>query len=102
MWKVNILSAGIIIHAFFDEQDTRRYGGFIVTVFPFTFVCFLIGSLAISGFPFLTGFYSKELIIEFSYKRYLIDGNFSYFCCIISALFTCIYSFRLLYYTFLT
>jgi len=96
------LSAGIIIHSFYDEQDLRRYGGYIIWAFPFTFLCFLIGSLAIMGFPFLTGFYSKELIIEFSYKRFLIDGNFSYICSIISALFTCIYSFRLLYYTFLT
>jgi NADH-ubiquinone oxidoreductase chain 5 len=50
----------------------RRYGGFLLYIFPFIFFCFFIGSLCICGFPFLTGFFSKELIIEFSYKRFVL------------------------------
>src|SRR5690606_33643336 len=63
------LSAGAVIHALFDEQDMRRMG-LLTSILPFTYICFLLGSLAIAGFPFLTGFYSKDLIIEFAYTRY--------------------------------
>jgi NADH-ubiquinone oxidoreductase chain 5 len=57
------LSAGSVIHALADEQDMRRMGG-LVNFLPFTYFCMLLGSLAIMGFPFLTGFYSKDLILE--------------------------------------
>ena len=49
------LSAGSIIHAMFDEQDMRRMGG-LVNFLPYTYLCILVGSMAIMGFPFLTGF----------------------------------------------
>jgi len=94
------LSAGSIIHAFLDEQDMRKYGSGLYVYMPFTYFCFLVGSLAIMGFPFLTGFYSKELIIEFSHKCYYLDYNYIYTMCMLSAFFTSIYSFRLLYYCF--
>jgi NADH-ubiquinone oxidoreductase chain 5 len=68
---------------------------------PFTYICFIIGSLAIMGFPYLTGFYSKELIIELGLKRYVIDSNLCYVISIFSAIFTIIYSFKLLVYSFL-
>jgi proton-translocating NADH-quinone oxidoreductase chain L len=55
------LSAGSIIHAMFDEQDMRRMGG-LLNFLPFTYFAIFIGSLAIMGFPFLTGFYSKDLV----------------------------------------
>lgn len=61
---------------------------------------FYIGSLSIMGFPFLTGFFSKELIIELGPKKYIIDSNFCYLICIFSALFTSIYSCKLWLYTF--
>lgn len=66
------LSAGVIIHAFFGEQDMRKYGGNVFVLSPFTYICFVIASLAIMGFPFLTGFFSKELIIEFGTQRYIM------------------------------
>lgn len=95
------LSAGAIIHAFSDEQDMRKFGGNILLLMPFTYICFTIGSLSIMGFPFLTGFFSKELIIELGYNRYIIDSNFCYIICIFSAIFTCMYSCKLWFYSFL-
>lgn len=72
------LSAGAVIHAFFDEQDMRRLNR-LREMLPFIYWCFWIGSLAIMGFPFLTGFYSKDLILEFAYSRFIVDANFIYF-----------------------
>jgi NADH:ubiquinone oxidoreductase subunit 5 (subunit L)/multisubunit Na+/H+ antiporter MnhA subunit len=95
------LSAGAIIHAFFGEQDMRKFGGNVLLFMPFTYICFIIGSLAIMGFPFLTGFYSKELIIELGLERYVIDSNFCYIVSIFSSIFTIIYSFKLILYSFL-
>jgi len=57
------LSAGSIIHAVADEQDMRKMGG-LLNLLPFTYSMMLIGSLSLMGFPFLTGFYSKDLILE--------------------------------------
>lgn len=87
------LSAGSVIHAMFDEQDIRRMGN-LNKVLPFTYVCFLIGSLAIIGSPFSTGFYSKDLILEFAYTRFIVDATFIYSLGLISAIFTAIYSIR--------
>jgi len=95
------LSAGYIIHAFSDEQDMRKYGGFLLKIMPFTYFCFLLGSLAIMGFPFLTGFYSKEVIIEFAFKSYAIDAEFLYAVSVASACLTGLYSWRLLLFCFL-
>jgi len=60
----------------------------------------MVGSIAIMGFPFLTGFYSKDLILEYSYSRFIIDANFIYFLGITAAICTAIYSIRLLYFVF--
>jgi NADH-ubiquinone oxidoreductase chain 5 len=57
------VSAGSVIHALFDEQDMRKMG-LLSKVLPFTYICFIIGSLAIMGFPFLAGFYSKDFILD--------------------------------------
>jgi NADH-ubiquinone oxidoreductase chain 5 len=65
-----------------------------------SFVCVTIGSLAIIGFPFLAGFYSKDVILELSYSRYILDGLFIYDLAILAALCTAIYSFKLLAYVF--
>lgn len=89
------LSAGSIIHAFFNEQDMRKFGGNVMLIMPFTYICFTIGSLSIMGFPYLTGFFSKELIIELGFNRFIIDSNFCYIICIFSAIFTSIYSCKL-------
>ncbi len=93
------LGAGSIIHACFDEQDMRYYGG-LLNFMPFTYICMLIGSLAIMGFPFLTGFYSKDLILELSLSRYVIDAYFIYFSAVLAAMNTTIYSWRLLFFVF--
>lgn len=69
----------------------RRMGG-MVKFLPFTYICIFIGSLSIMGFPFLTGFYSKDLLIELTYVRYLVDGFFIYFIVILTAFFTSVYS----------
>jgi NADH-ubiquinone oxidoreductase chain 5 len=94
------LSAGSVIHALSDEQDMRKMGG-LARVLPLTYSMMMIGSLALIGFPFLTGFYSKDVILEVSYAKYTLHGNFAYWLGSLSALFTSYYSFRLLYLTFL-
>ena len=60
------LSVGSVIHALSDEQDLRK-GGSLLSVIPITFVCMLVDSLSLMGLPFLTGFYSKDLILEVAY-----------------------------------
>jgi NADH-ubiquinone oxidoreductase chain 5 len=95
------LAAGSVIHALSDEQDMRKMGG-LVKILPFTYIMMLIGSLSLMGFPFLTGFYSKDIILELTYSKYTFSSNFAYFLGLISAFFTSFYSFRLLYLTFWT
>lgn len=93
------LSAGSIIHALADEQDMRRMGG-MVNFLPFTFFALFLGSLAIMGFPFLTGFYSKDLVLELAYARFVIDSSFIHFLGVSAAFFTALYSIRLLVFVF--
>ena len=94
------MSAGAVIHAISDEQDLRRMGG-LVQLIPFTYCMMLIGSLALMGFPFLTGFYSKDVIIEVAYAKYTVSGHFAHWFGCLSAFFTAFYSFRLVYLAFL-
>jgi len=94
------LGAGSIISALLDEQDFRRMGSLIYKM-PFTYISIFIGSMAIIGFPFLTGFYSKDFILESAITSYCIDSFFIYFLGVISAFFTAIYSFRLIFFCFL-
>jgi len=90
------LSMGSIIHAMSDEQDFRRMGG-LVNLLPFTYVMVMIGSLSLLAIPFLTGFYSKDMILEFTYARFTLDGFFLYLLGIFAAFFTAFYSTRLIY-----
>jgi len=94
------LSAGSVIHALSDEQDMRKMGG-LLKVIPITYIMILIGSLALMGFPFLTGFYSKDIILELAYGSYHFNGFFAYWLGILSAFFTAFYSIRLIILTFL-
>ena len=95
------LSMGSIIHALSDEQDFRKMGG-LVRLLPFTYTMVLIGSLALMGFPFLTGFYSKDFILEFTFVRFSIEGMFLYFLGVFAAFFSAYYSTRLIYWVFLS
>nr|YP_010131424.1 NADH dehydrogenase subunit 5 [Bruguiera sexangula]YP_010131458.1 NADH dehydrogenase subunit 5 [Bruguiera x rhynchopetala]QPZ76244.1 NADH dehydrogenase subunit 5 [Bruguiera sexangula]QPZ76302.1 NADH dehydrogenase subunit 5 [Bruguiera x rhynchopetala] len=94
------LSAGSVIHAMSDEQDMRKMGG-LASSFPFTYAMMLMGSLSLIGFPFLTGFFSKDVILELAYTKYTISGNFAFWLGSVSVLFTSYYSFRSLFLTFL-
>ena len=94
------LSAGSVIHAMADEQDMRKMGGLVQSL-PFTYAMMLIGSFSLVGFPFLTGFYSKDVILEVAYATYTISGQFAYWLGSLSVFCTSYYSFRLLYLTFL-
>jgi NADH-ubiquinone oxidoreductase chain 5 len=95
------LSAGSVIHAVNDEQDMRKMGG-LKNLVPFTYSMLVIGSLALIGFPFLAGFYSKDLVLEASYGKYNLTGYFSYCLGTVGAFFTAFYSMRLCYLTFLS
>lgn len=94
------LCAGALLHGMDDDQDLRRMGG-LGRQSRYLYVLMLIGSLSLTGFPFLSGFYSKELIIYSSIFDILpLWGLFFYFLLVIAAIFTTLYSFRLLYLSF--
>jgi len=95
------LGAGSIIHAISDEQDMRKMGG-LKNLLPFSYSTSLIGSLALIGFPFLSGFYSKDVILEIAYAKYTFASHFCFYLGTISAFFTAFYSTRLLFLVFLS
>ena len=94
------LGAGSVIHAVADEQDMRKMGG-LKKLVPFTYSAMVIGSFALTGFPFLTGFYSKDVILEVAYGKYTSEGMFAYILGTSAAFLTAFYSTRLAYLTFL-
>jgi NADH-quinone oxidoreductase subunit L len=93
------LGAGSVIHAFKDEQDIRKMGG-VWKKIPYTWCLMLIGTLALTGFPFLSGFYSKDAIIEFAYFKNSNIGYYAMTIGILTAFLTAIYSWRLFFKTF--
>lgn len=95
------LGAGSIIHALGDEQDLRKMGG-LKNLLPFSYAIMLIGSLALIGFPFLSGFYSKDVILELSFSKYTHTAHVAYWLGVWAALCTSFYSTRLLYLVFLS
>jgi len=95
------LGAGSIIHAVSDEQDMRKMGS-LKRIIPFTFAVIFIGSLALMGFPFLAGFYSKDVILEIAYSKYNFISHFAYWFGTIGAFFTAFYSIRLIFLVFLS
>jgi NADH-ubiquinone oxidoreductase chain 5 len=95
------LGAGAVIHAVHDEQDMRKMGG-LKNLIPFTYAMMTIGSLALIGFPFLAGFYSKDLILELAYGRYTSYSHYSYYLGSFGAFLTAFYSTRLVCLTFLS
>lgn len=94
------LGAGSIISSLLDEQDMRKMGSLIYKI-PFTYLAVLIGSLAILGFPFLAGFYSKDLLLESTYISYSLDALYLYTMGILTAFFTAVYSMKLIFFVFI-
>lgn len=95
------LGAGAVIHSVADNQDFRKYGG-LRPFLPLTYSVMLIASLSLVAFPFMTGFYSKDFILESAYGQFYFSGTVVYFIATIGAMFTTLYSVKVLYITFLT
>lgn len=95
------LGAGSVIHAVADNQDFRKYGG-LISYLPLTYSVMLIASLSLVAFPFMTGFYSKDFILESAYGQFTFSGVAVYIIATIGAIFTTLYSVKVLYLTFLT
>src|SRR5258706_5193262 len=95
------LGAGAVIHAVADNQDFRKYGG-LRSYLPLTYSVMLIASLSLVAFPFMTGFYSKDCIIESAFGKYYISSIAVYYIASIGAMFTTLYSVKVLYLTFLS
>ena len=93
------LGSGSVIHAFKDEQNVNNMGG-VWKKLPYTYTLMIIGTLALTGFPFLSGFYSKDAIIEFAYLRGNTVGYYAAGVGILTAFLTSIYSWRLIFKTF--
>lgn len=95
------LGAGSVIHAVADNQDFRKYGG-LRPFLPLTYSVMFIASLSLVAFPFMTGFYSKDLILESSYGQFSFFSVAIYFIATLGAMFTTLYSVKVLYVTFLS
>jgi NADH-ubiquinone oxidoreductase chain 5 len=95
------LGAGAVIHAVGDNQDFRKYGG-LRAFLPLTYSVMLIASLSLVAFPYLTGFYSKDFIIESAFGQYNLSSFVVYIIASVSAIFTTLYSVKVLYLTFLS
>ena len=93
------MGSGSVIHSFKDEQDINQMGA-VYKKLPYTWVLMIIGTLALTGFPLLSGFYSKDAIIEFAYLRGNTVGFYAAGVGILTALLTSIYSWRLIFKTF--
>lgn len=95
------MGAGSVIHAIKDQQDLRRLGG-LSTLLPFTYTCMLIASLSLMALPGLSGFYSKDHLLELAGGCYSLDGHIVYWAGTLAAACTAFYSTRLLLLVFFT
>nr|YP_009391113.1 NADH dehydrogenase subunit 5 [Esteya vermicola]ARV88390.1 NADH dehydrogenase subunit 5 [Esteya vermicola] len=95
------LGAGAVIHAMADNQDFRKYGG-LISFLPLSYSVILIASLSLVAFPFMTGFYSKDFILEAAFGQYSFSSITVYIIAVIGAIFTTLYSVKVLYLTFIT
>ncbi len=93
------LGAGAVIHALHHEQDLRRMGA-LRKVLPFTWAMMLIGTLSLTGFPFTSGFVSKDAIIESTYAAHNWVGNYAFVLTLFAAVLTSFYSWRLMFLAF--
>jgi NADH-quinone oxidoreductase subunit L len=93
------LGAGSVIHAMHHEQDMRNMGG-LRRYIPFTAAMMAIGTLALTGFPFTAGYYSKDAIIEAAYASNRAGADYAFLCTVVAAFMTSFYSWRLFFVTF--
>ncbi len=93
------LAAGSVIIGMHHEQDMRRMGG-LRRYMPITYATCLVGSLALIGFPGLSGFFSKDIIIEAIRASSTEGAGYAYWCVLIGVFVTALYSFRLVFMTF--
>ena len=84
------LGAGAVIHAVADNQDFRKYGG-LISFLPLTYSVILIASLSLVAFPFMTGFYSKDFILESAFGQFHFSSVAVYVIAVIGAIFTTLY-----------
>jgi NADH:ubiquinone oxidoreductase subunit 5 (subunit L)/multisubunit Na+/H+ antiporter MnhA subunit len=95
------LGAGSVIHAVHDNQDLRKYGGLKIFL-PLSYTIMLIASLSLMALPFMSGFYSKDFILESAYGQFYFSSKVIYFLALIGATFTALYSIKVLYLTFIS
>jgi NADH-quinone oxidoreductase subunit L len=93
------LGAGSVIHAMHHEQDMRNMGGLRKHI-PFTAAAMTIGTLALTGFPFLAGYYSKDAVIEAAFAKATMASSMAFVMLVVAAGFTSFYSWRLYFLTF--
>jgi NADH-ubiquinone oxidoreductase chain 5 len=95
------LASGSIIHSAADQQDVRKLGG-LIKFLPVTYSLMMVGTLSLMALPFVSGFYSKDLILELAYGQYSFSGTYAFIFGSLTAFLTAFYSFRLLSLVFLT
>jgi NADH-ubiquinone oxidoreductase chain 5 len=95
------LGAGAVIHSVADNQDFRKFGG-LKPFLPLAYSVMLFASLSLVAFPFMTGFYSKDFILESAFGQFFMSSTIVYFIATLGAIFTTLYSVKVLYLTFLT
>lgn len=93
------LGAGSVIIAMHHQQDMRKMGG-LARYMPITYLTFLIGGLSLSAFPGFAGFYSKDAIIDAVGMSAIPGASYAYWCVLLGALVTTIYTFRMIFLTF--
>jgi NADH-quinone oxidoreductase subunit L len=93
------LAAGSVIIAMHHEQDMRKMGG-LRKYMPITYVCSLVGGLALCAVPPFAGFYSKDTIIEVAELSKIAGSSYAYYCVLIGAFVTAVYTFRAFFMTF--
>jgi len=94
------LGAGAVIHAMGDNQDFRKYGG-LLAFLPLSYTVMLIASFSLAAFPFMSGFYSKDSILEHAQGKFEYTSTAVYSIALMSAIFTLTYSIKTIHLTFL-
>ena len=93
------LGSGSVIHAVSDEQDIRKMGG-LYKLIPFTWIVMIIGTLGLTGAPFMSGYYSKDGVIEAAFVSNTQGHLYAFYLLVFSAFLTSFYSWRLVFLTF--